>query len=187
MTTQTRRRRFNVDEYYAMAEAGILTPDDRVELLDGEIFTMAPIGSRHASCVARLTRMLTARVGSHALVWVQNPTHLDDSTEPQPDVMLLEERDDFYASNHPSPEDVLLLIEVADTSVAVDRGHKLPLYALSGIREVWIVNLPEQCVEVYTEPSGEGYEASRVVGMGGEVSPEAFGDASLPVELIIPG
>ena len=114
------------------------------------------------------------------MVWVQNPTHLDDSTEPQPDVMLLEERDDFYASNHPRPEDVLLLIEVADTSVVVDRGHKLPLYALSGIREVWIVNLPEQCVEVYTEPSGEGYEASRVVGMDGEVSPRAFGTLRCP-------
>ena len=175
-----------MDDYYAMAEAGILSPDDRVELLDGEIFAMAPIGSRHASCVARLNRMLTTGVGPRALVWVQNPVRLNGGSEPQPDVMLLRPRTDDYSSAHPGPGDVLLLIEVSDTTVDVDRGKKLPLYARAGICEYWIVDLAERVVEVYTDPSSTGYASRRVVGADGEVSPRAFEDVSLAVAQIVP-
>ncbi len=183
--TDGKRRLFDVDEYYAMAAAGILSEDDRVELLDGEIVFMAPIGSRHASVVARLTHLFAALVGNRAVVWIQNPVRLDSSTEPQPDLMLLKPRDDYYSQGHPEPEDVLLLIEVSDTTVESDRGVKLPLYARSGIREVWIVDLPAQTVEVYSEPTGSEYGKSRVVGIGGELAPEALEDVSLAVKQIL--
>ena len=180
MVTETKPRLFDVDEYYAMAEAGILTEDDRVELLDGEIVTMAPIGSLHASCVDMLTRILVTHVGERAVVRVQNPVRLDSRTEPQPDVMLLKWGD--YSQGHPGPEDVLLLIEVSDTTVESDRGVKLPLYARSGIREVWIVDLPAQAVETYSEPEGGAYSRSGSVGLDGELSPAALGDVSLAVK-----
>ena len=179
MWTGGTRRPFNVDEYYAMVEAGILAEDDRVELLDGEIVAMAPIGINHASCVDRLTHLLVSRFGERAIVRVQNPVRLGKHTELQPDLMLLKWRGDAYAMNHPGPEDVLLLIEVSDTSVDLDRTVKLPLYARSGIREVWIVNLPAQSVEVYSEPAGSEYGRSTVVGMDGDLAPGAFGDVSL--------
>ena len=181
MYTNGKRRLFDVDEYYAMGEAGILTEDDRVELLDGEIVAMAPIGSRHASAVARLTQLFAALVGHRAEVWTQNPVRLDGNTEPQPDLMLLKPRDDYYSQGHPGPEDVLLLIEVSDTTVETDRGVKLPLYARSGIREVWIVDLPAQSVETYSEPEGDTYAKKRSVGLDGELSPKALGDVSLSV------
>ena len=177
MVAKTKPRLFNVDEYYAMADAGILTEDDRVELLDGEIVAMSPIGSLHADCVGILTNLLAAQVGRRALVWVQNPIRLGERTEPQPDLVLAKWRS--YSSAHPGPEDVLLLIEVSDTTIESDRGVKLPLYARSGIREVWIVNLPAQIVEVYSEPAGSEYTRSRVVGAGGELVPGALGDVSL--------
>ena len=181
--TNGKRRLFDVDEYYAMAAAGILSEDDRVELLDGEIVFMAPIGSRHANCVGRLTYLLTEQVGRDALVWIQNPVRLGGRTEPQPDVMLLKWGD--YSQGHPGPEDVLLLIEVSDTTVESDRGVKLPLYARSGVREVWIVDLSSEAVETYSEPKGDSYARSESVGLGGELSPAALGDISLPVRQIL--
>ena len=178
-----KRRLFDVDEYYALAEAGILSEDDRVELLDGEIVTMAPIGSLHASCVDLLTRLLVTQVGEGAVVRVQNPVNLDNRTELQPDVMLLKWRD--YSQGHPKPEDVLLLIEVSDTTVESDRGVKLPLYARSGIREVWIVDLPARSVETYSEPEGDSYAKTGLVGLDGELSPAALGDVALSVREIL--
>ena len=136
MTTQTKApphsssalelplRRFTVAEYHAMAEAGILTEDDRVELLDGVIVNMAPIGSRHLGCVNAYVRAFTEAVGRRAIVQVQSPIRLDDGTEPQPDLVLLQERADFYASGHAGPQDVLLVIEVADSSVDYDRRRE---------------------------------------------------------------
>ena len=181
--TNGKRRRFDVDEYYAMAEAGILSEDDRVELLDGEIVRMAPIGSLHASCVDILARILITQVGERAVVRVQNPVNLGSRTEPQPDVMLL--KWDDYSQGHPGPEDVLLLIEVSDTTVESDRGVKLPLYAQSGIREVWIVDLTTQAVETYSEPEGDSYAKTGLVGLDGDLSPAALGDVSLAVRQIL--
>ncbi len=185
-TLQARpRRKFSVGEYYAMAESGVLGPDERVELLDGEIVVMAPIGNRHAFCVDWLTRFWILALAERAIVRVQNPVRLNDSSEPEPDVTLLEWKDDFYASGHPGPQDVLLVIEVADSTVDFDRNQKLQLYARAGITEVWIVNLQDRRVETYTEPEGDQYGSVRYYGPGESVAPMHFPDIGLVVEQII--
>ena len=186
MTTPIKRRAFSVDEYHAMVEAGILTKHDHVELLDGEIVAMVPIGSGHASCVMRLSELLSEAVGKRAIVSVQSPVRLDEASEPQPDLMLLKRRDDFYAEAHPTPAEVLLLIEVSDTTIVFDRNVKLPLYARSAIPEVWIVNLPERTIDAYSAPSGLEYTESRSIGMDGALSPASFEDVSLRVGAVIP-
>jgi Uma2 family endonuclease len=141
MGVQLARRLFTVAEYHKMAEAGILSEDDRVELLEGEIVAMSPIGSRHAGLVNRLNRLFSQRAGDQVVVSVQNPVRLGGYSEPQPDLALLRPRADFYTSSHPGPEDVLLAVEVAETSAAVDREVKVPLYARFGVPEVWLVDL----------------------------------------------
>ncbi len=133
MTPRLLRRPFTVAEYHRMAEAGVLGEDDRVELLEGEIVQMTPIGSRHAACVARLTHLFVDRLQGRAQVNVQNPVHLSERSEPQPDLALLRPRPDFYARAHPGPADVLLLVEVAETSSDVDWTVKIPLYAGAGV------------------------------------------------------
>ena len=150
------RWRFTVHDYHRMGEAGILHEDDRVELIEGELVEMAAIGTRHFSCVNRLNRLLVVSVGDEAIVSVQNPVRLNEYTEPQPDLTVIRPRD--YRVSLPEPEDVLLLIEVSDTTLAYDRGIKLSLYARAGIEEVWIVNLPAETIERYTDPSGDGYQ-----------------------------
>lgn len=149
-THQISRRRFTVSEYYRMADAGILHEDDRVELIDGEILEMSPIGSPHAGRVKRTATFLQRLLGDTVIVSVQDPIHISESTEPQPDIALLKPREDFYSDSHPTPEDILLLIEVADSSLEYDRNFKLSLYARVGIREVWILNLREDVLEVYS-------------------------------------
>ena len=197
MTTQTasipveaaqtrQRRRFTVSDYYAMADAGILTEKDRVELLNGEIIVMAPIGSKHAFCVNWFTEAFISALVGRANVSVQNPVRLDESNEPQPDIALLQRREDFYVSGHPSPADVLLIIEVADSTIDSDRNEKLPLYARAGIPEVWIVNLLDRRVEAYTEPVDGAYANVRHFEVGDSVAPRHFPDITLPVERIIP-
>ena len=180
-------RMFSVHDYYAMAEAGILTEDERVELINGEIIEMSPIGSRHASAVYALDYLMSDQFGQRALVAVQGPLRLGNHAEPEPDVMILRWRDDFYASAHPGPEDVLLLIEVSDTTLDSDRNEKLPLYANAGIPETWIANIPERVVEVYTDPVNGVYTNRQVFSVGESVSPKAFPDISLPVSRIVPG
>lgn len=157
------KRRFNVHEYHRMAEVGILSEDDRVELIEGEILEMSPIGSRHAACVDRLNRLLNGFADLSAIVRVQSPILLDVNSEPEPDISLLRPSDDFYSGGHPTTGDVLLLIEVADTSVERDLEVKLPLYARAGIPETWIVDLPAETIEVHSRPdSGEYRETVRV-------------------------
>ena len=149
------RWRFTVDDYHRMGETGILHEDDRVELIEGEIVEMAAIGTRHFSCVNRLTRLLVMGVGDAAVVSVQNPVRLNEHTEPQPDITVIRPRD--YTESLPLPRDVLLLIEVSDTTLAYDRNLKLPLYARAGIGEVWIVDLQARTIEQHTDPSDESY------------------------------
>jgi Uma2 family endonuclease len=161
MSVQVARRYFNVTEFYRMAAAGVFSEDDRVELIEGEILEMSPIGSRHAACVDRLTELFGQQVGRKAIIRVQNPIRLDDYSEPLPDITLLKRRADFYAENHPTQADVLLIVEVADTSVDYDRNIKLPIYAQANIPEVWLVNLPKNIVEVYTRPANNKYQKSR--------------------------
>lgn len=156
------RRRFTVDEYHRMAEAGILHEDDRVELIRGEIVEMSPIGGRHAACVREINHLLGRKLGEELRLDVQSPVRLDEQDAPQPDLAVIRARD--YGSSLPVPEDVLLLIEVSDTSLAYDRNVKLPLYGRSGIPEVWIVDLNNKVVDRYTEPSEEGYRLVRRAG-----------------------
>lgn len=164
-----------------MIEAGILGPEDRVELLAGEIYEAASVGSPHAACVMRLTRWFSERVGERALVNVQNPVELGALSEPEPDLTLLVPRASFYADRHPGPEEVLLLVEVADSSYEFDRNLKLPLYAEAGIREVWIVALEQRAVEVFRDPREGEYRKVDRVEPGGSVSVLAFPDVELGV------
>lgn len=179
------RRRFTTDEYEQMSLAGVLAEDDRVELIEGEIVEMSPLGPQHAACVDRLNRSLQRLVGDRAIVRVQNPIRLGEYSLPQPDIALAQSRDDFYAGNHPEPEDVLLLIEVSDSSLAYDRDVKLPLYARAGIAEVWLVALLPQVVEVYRVPGADGYGEKRTVGRSQSITPIHFPDVELIVEQIL--
>ena len=183
------RRRFTRDEYHAMGESGILAANERVELLGGEIILMSPIGFRHAACVDRLTDAFTSsgRLAGRALLRVQNPLVDAEDSEPQPDLMLLALRDDHYDFGHPRPRDVLLLVEVADSSVGYDRHTKLPFYAAAGIRELWIVNLQTDRIESYTEPAADSYRVIRRYRPGESVAPAAFPDLQIAVARIIPG
>jgi Uma2 family endonuclease len=151
-TDDQHRHRYTVVDYYRMAEVGILAPDARVELIDGEILDMAPIGSVHAGTVEQLAEALRRAVGARAWVRTQNPLRLDDHSEPQPDVSLLKARADFYKSRHPRPADTLLVIEVADTSLRFDRERKIPLYAQHGIPEAWLVDLQAKRLVRYRNP-----------------------------------
>ena len=144
--------RFTVADYHAMAAAGILGEDDRVELIDGEIISMPPIGSPHGGRAKRLNQLLNAAVGSRALVAVQDPLVLGERSEPEPDIALLRPRPDFYIDSHPGPADVLLLIEIADTSLAYDLRVKVPLYARHGIPEVWVIDVPHHRALRFTQP-----------------------------------
>jgi Uma2 family endonuclease len=180
------RRRFTVDEYYRMAEAGILGAGERVELIEGEIIEMAAIGSRHASTVKRLNRLLIWGVGDRGVVQVQDPVRLSDLSEPEPDIAVLRPRVDDYAAAHPVPADVLLIVEVADTTVGFDREEKAPLYALAGIGEYWLVDLDADQIEVYRNPGAEGYRDVHRYASGDSLRPIAFPDLTLPVDAILP-
>ena len=180
------RRRFTVAEYYAMAEAGVLHPEERVELLDGDVIVMAAVLDWHAFVVDWINENFILRLQGRAQVRIQNPTRLNDYSEPEPDVMLLRRRDDFYRSGHPAPADVLLLIEVSDSSLSFDRNQKLPRYAAAGIPEVWIVNRPDQRIESYADPTGDEYATVRHYGPGESIAPQAFPDIVLEVDRIIP-
>jgi Uma2 family endonuclease len=166
-----RRHRLTVAEYYRMAEAGVLAPDARVELIDGEIVDMAPMNSRHASVVARLNALCSAAAGGRAQIRCQLPLRLGDRSEPEPDLMLVALRDDFYAAAHPTAADVLLLIEVSDSTVRYDREIKLPLYARHGIREVWIVDLDNRLLRICRQPVGEAYTDMAETAAPGLLSP----------------
>ncbi len=172
MSVEIAKRLFNVREYERMVETGILTEDDRVELIGGEIVEMSPTGTRHAACVRRLNTLLAARVGASALLSVQDPIVLDDFSEPQPDVVLLRPRPDFYEQRHPRAPDVLLLIEVSDTTLKTDRQIKMPLYARAGVGEYWVVNLQDNEIEIYARPSGSAYQLVRRAGRGATVNTE---------------
>jgi Uma2 family endonuclease len=178
------RHRFTVDEYHRMGAAGVFHEDDRVELLDGEIVEMSPIGAPHVACVIRLTALLSRLAGTAALVSVQNPVTLERRSEPQPDVVLLPRRADLSGAWLPDHADTLVVIEVADTSVEYDR-NKLRLYADAGIPEVWLVNLPEDHIEVYRSPRPGSYGTTRVARRGETLTPLQAPAVTLRVEDIL--
>ena len=180
------RRRFTVDEYHRMAEAGILGEDDRVELLEGEIVEMSPIGWRHQACVNRLNQRLVPALRGRAIVQPQGPIRLGEDSAPQPDLVVLRPRADFYAEGGPGPGDVLWLIEVSDTSLRYDRDVKVPLYARHGVPEVWVVDLEGEQVVVYRGPRPEGgYRFAEAYGRGARVAPQAFPDLELVVDEVL--
>ncbi len=185
MSAQPQRRLFTVEDYYKMAETGILARSDRVELIDGEVIEMSPVGSRHAACVKRLLRYLSAGLEERAVLGAQDPVRLNDLSEPEPDVAVLRPRDDFYASAHPGASDVLLLVEVSDSSLTFDRDVKLPLYAVNAVPEVWVVNLVEDLVEVHRAPRGGTYTETRKHRRGEQLTPAAFLGFELAVEAIL--
>ena len=185
MIDTVQRYRFTVDQYHQMGEAGIFDPDCRVELIDGEIFEMSPIGPWHSGVVNRLNHRFVTGLRDRAVVHVQNPTVVDRRSEPQPDLMLLKPREDFYGTAHPTPDDALLVVEVAETSLRHDRGRKLSLYARTGVLEVWIVNRKADAVEVFRNPSREGYREQISRGRGEDVAPAAFPDLRLSVDDIL--
>jgi Uma2 family endonuclease len=173
------RRRFTADEYHRMAEAGVLREHDRVELIEGEIVEMTPIDPRHGAVVDRLNHTLTRACGDRAIVRVQGSIRLGLRSEPQPDVVLLRPRSDFYETAVPGPESVLLLIEVAETSLPYDREIKLRLYARAGVPEVWLVDLVRNEVEIHREPTPEGYRRGETLGPGDRLAPMALPEVSL--------
>ncbi len=157
MESWPQRHRITVHEYHRMAEVGLLAPDARVELIEGEIIDMVPIGSRHAAAVKRIAQTLTLSLADRATVSVQDPIRLSQYSEPQPDIALLRPRADFYAAVHPGPADVLLLVEVADSTLRFDRDIKLPLYACHGIPEVWLVDIENAQFTIHRDPQTHGY------------------------------
>ena len=164
-----------------MAELGFLAPEARVELIEGQIHDMSPIGPNHGAVVKQLNEIFSEQRKKRWIVSVQDSVRLDNQSEPQPDLVLLKRAPDYYRSRLPEADDVLLLIEVADSSLDFDRRKKLPVYARAGIPEVWIVDLQESAIEVYHEPHFTGYERKAVYRPGDKVSPAAFPDVKVDV------
>ena len=170
-----------VDDYHKLGEAGVLHEDDRVELVEGMLIDMVPTGTGHAGQVNRLVNRLAAAVSGHAIVAPRSPLRLDEFSEPKPDVLLLHYRDDFYATAHPRPSDVLLLIEVADTSRAYDRDTKIPLYARHAIPEVWLIDVLDRRMETLLDPAADGYRRILRPAATDRISPVLFPDISIDV------
>jgi Uma2 family endonuclease len=185
MSVQLQKRYFSVDDYYRMFRVGVFSQGDRVELIEGEVIEMSPVGTRHAGCVDALNSLLSDKVGKLAIVRVQSPISVDDYSEPQPDIALLKPRRDFYRRSHPTPADVLVVIEVCDTSVDYDRNVKLPLYARAGIPEAWLVILPKDIIEVHTEPKDGKYTKVQRLKRGKTLTSSTVAGLSLKVDDIL--
>ena len=185
MSHQLARRWFTVSEYNRMAEAGILAEDDRVELIEGEIVEMSPIGSRHAACVNRLNTLLSSHAGLDFIVSVQNPVAVDDYSVPEPGLALLRLRDDYYAQGHPQSPDVILIIEIADTSIETDRNVKIPLYARTGIPVTMLIDLPKELIEVHSEPVSNQYQSVKIFRSGDSFQLDILPQISFSVDAIL--
>jgi len=179
------RHRFTIEQYHDIIDRGIFAEDEPIELLRGEIVRKMPIGNPHAATVKRLNRLLPTRLPAGVLLSIQDPISIEES-EPEPDVAILNFRDDLYASRRPNAQDVLLLIEVADSSLAYDRDVKGPIYAEAGVREYWIVNLLNSTVEVYRDPQSDGRFATVTTAVSGEIlTPLLLSGLSVPVDEIL--
>lgn len=184
---ETDRYRFTIEQYHRMVETGVLSEHDRVELINGEIMQMTPIGGRHIAIVMNLDEDFRDLLGKRCQILVQCPIRCNDQSEPQPDLALLKRRDDRYVGHFPLAEDVLLLIEVSDSSIIYDKETKIPFYASQNIPEVWIVNLKTNQLEIYREPSVQGYLNEKVLNRDDRISPSAFPDCLIPVEIVLRG
>lgn len=164
-----------------MAEMGVFRPDARVELLDGRIIDMSPIGPLHGGVTNHLLEIFSASARGRWRTSVQNPVHLDEHSEPQPDLMLLKPAADYYRKQHPTPADVFLLVEISDTTLELDREQKLPAYGRAGIAEAWIVDLNHGTIEVYREPHFTGYASKTILHSGDQAKPLAFPEVVVDV------
>jgi len=178
-------RKFTVDEYHSFIEQGVFRPEERIELWEGEFIEMSPIGKRHAGVIAGLTAYLNHLFFQQFVIWAQNPIVLNDFSEPQPDICVLQGRDDFYRNESATAADVLLVIEVADTSIKFDRDVKFPRYAASGIRESWLVDLENERVEIHSEPTAMGYSLIKVFHRGQTAESSILPPIKLAVEEIL--
>jgi Uma2 family endonuclease len=185
MLVQLDRRLFTVTDYQRMIETGILQEGDRCELLNGEIVKMATIGRKHAAVVNRINKLFSRILQEAIIVSVQNPIELGAFSQPEPDIALLRWQDDFYESGHPQAQDVYLLIEVADTTLESDRAIKLPIYAQTGISEVWIVNLQDLQVEVYRSPIEDTYSVSQILTAGQMLTISGLPDVAIEFNEIL--
>jgi len=185
MEIEVAKKLFTVDEYHRMGEAGIFHPEARLELIEGEVIEMSPVGDRHIVCVNRANALFSARLAGKAMVSVQNPVRLGRYTEPQPDILLAPWRDDFYASHRLSAKDALLVIEISDSTVRYDRNRKMPLYAKAGVRELWLENLQEDLILVYRDPQPESFATSLVFERGESLSMTAFPQISFTVDELL--
>ncbi len=176
---------FTVDEYEALGQIGFFGFDRRLELIDGEIFEMTPIGPDHGGCVLFLTSLFSSRLGARAVVGIQGAVVLGNLSEPQPDLVILVGPVERYRHRHPRSEDILLLIEVSDSTLRFDRKVKLPVYAREGVAEVWIADLKGKAVEIHRQPTTEGYAFTGRKRRGETVTPEAFPDLVITVEEIL--
>lgn len=181
MSAQVVKRSFTVAEYRHMVAVGILSEDDRVELIDGEVFKMSTIGEPHAACVDVLNNLVRDQLGRSVIIRVQGPIQLDDFSEPQPDISILKRRDDFYRHAHPRPEDVLLIIEASDTTLEYDVKVKVPLYARAGIPETWLVNLRGGRVKAYADPAEGAYRTVTSHARGDELQSRSLAALRLSV------
>ncbi|MGH9841244.1 MAG: Uma2 family endonuclease [Blastocatellia bacterium] len=185
MTAQVSRRPFTTEEYHRLYDVGVLTEDDRVELIDGEIIKMFAIGPRHSGCVKKLNAILNRVASSYAVVSVHDPVHLGEYSEPEPDLALLKPREDFYTQSHPTPAEILVAIEVADSSLESDRQLKLPTYAKAGIPEVWLVDLVNGRVEIHTQPAESIYQEVRLVLRGQQIISKAIPQLDLKADEVL--
>ena len=185
MPAQVARRLFTVEEYHRMGEGGILAVNEHLELIEGEILKRSPITSRHAACVMRSNATFSNVLGDFAIISVHNPVVLNEFSEPEPDLAILKRRDDFYSQFHPGPADIFLVIEIAETSVAYEREVKLPVYASSGVQEVWLADIPAETVTAHTEPANGVYRAVRSYQRGDSITPVHFPDLSIEVVSIL--
>jgi len=179
------RYKFSVEDYYRMGAAGVFEGKGRVELVDGDVIAMSPMGSRHSGCVRATRDLLIAAFGPRALVFDHSPVRLGDDSEPEPDVAVVCPKAGEYRGSHSRPDDVFLLVEVMETSATYDRGVKLGLYARAGVPEVWLVDLVREALEVYRRPKDGGYTEARVAARGESVAPEVVPDAALSVDDIL--
>jgi Uma2 family endonuclease len=185
MAVMVTKKRFTADEYHRMAEVGILSRSDRVELIDGEIVVMSPIGSRHAACVSSANRALVTAAGNDAIVQPQGSVRLDLYYEPEPDLVLLRPRADFYASRHRAPGDVLLVIEIADSSLEYDRDVKGPAYAAAGIPEYWLADLNANVVWRCSSPDRGVYQRVDECRRGQSIAPRLLPTCVVPVDVFL--
>jgi Uma2 family endonuclease len=186
MAVQISKRLFTVHDYHRMVDAGILTEDDRVELIRGEVVAMSPIGPRHSAAVLRANHNLTRLVGDLAIVGVQGSVRLDDYDEPQPDIYLLRPKNDFYASGHARPADIFLIVEMADSSLEYDQAVKMPLYAETGVPEYWIADIRNDCLICYTDPQKDAYQKVQTFPRGPTVTPQLLPSLRIRVDTLLP-